>query len=299
MKSAYTVMQPLLPVEGGGQVELTDAWFVTRTLLSPSSTPHNPVVCSSLIDDALGALSSGRFVQLPAAGHILCQLPPDLLDTQIRLAIQREPFLSPIEIHVQCDSSPPIRLRLLSGEQLPLCLSQPSGAEAGLAALSRVYGPFDAGTLGGPFASRRHAAPLFQAATAELNVARGTRSIRVTNPTDHPLRICLHVRTSRDVQLSESAFLACLARQPNFSSTLLTILRDPSSQTDQDPDAFQELRNHCVPFLTRLQLQYRASLRALRGPRPMNCSPFWSRPTQRKVFSRLGKPCSNVNGWKR
>ena len=257
-KSAYTVWQPLMPTTGNERLDFDDAWFVTRSLTAPASVSHGPLVSNSLLDDAISSLPGGRFVQIPAAGYILCQLPPDVLDTQFRLAVARDVTRKTAEISVQCDSSSPIRLRLFHDECLPHALQQPSIAEAGLAGLHGHYGPFDAGTLGGPFAARRHAAKQIEAATAELNVACGTRSIRIINHAVHPVRVCLHVRTSREVALSESAFLACLERQPDFSATLLAVIRDQTPQSLIDEDAFQELRNHCVPLLKRLRREQRS-----------------------------------------
>ncbi|HEX6260360.1 MAG TPA: hypothetical protein VFZ51_06870, partial [Woeseiaceae bacterium] len=259
-KLTYTTYKTLLPVEAGETTILHDAWFVISPLRSPEAPPGSPVLATSLVDDAVEALPGGTFVEVPAAGEVACPLPPGVLDTQIRVAVERHRRVgtSPSELRVQCDSSAPIHLRLYDDEALPPTLLRTSISECGLAALNRRFGPFDAGTLGGPFAGRRHAAPWIEAATTELNVASGTRWVRVANDSEHPLRVCLAYRTSREVALTESEFLSCVMRQPDFAETFLAILRGVSPAVLVDTDALAELRNHCEPLLRQLQRHHRA-----------------------------------------
>ena len=255
-ESAYTAWRSISSIEGQGSLHLSKAWFITRSLPLPGANTYSPLVSRSLVDDAVDSLAGGNFIQLPAGEHIICRLPPESLDTQIRLAVDRDVPSVVTVLSVQYDASPRIELLMYGHEQQPMALRQPSTAEVGLAAMHHQFGPFDSGTLGGPFSRRRQPAPRIAAATAVLNASHGTRLVRVTNHASHPIRVCLHYRTSRDVRLSESTFLAYLARQPDLSATMTAMIANQQPSL-ADREAFEELRNHCVPFLDRLRMHRR------------------------------------------
>jgi hypothetical protein len=134
-------------------------------------------------------------------------------------------------IMVQYDNRPAMQLVAFVTPELPSSDFLPSRADAALAALSWQHSAYDAGTLGGPFATDRDSADLVTAATTEFIVPSGVSDIRVwaESPDAENVAVALQYRASRRYRLSESQYAELVRRSGGAHQAFVAALDDEVS----------------------------------------------------------------------
>ncbi len=210
LRERYTYFRDLLPAELNPDSQPGLATFVTRAIRAPSEKATETIVGEQHVTDALGWFDETQLVRVGEGRdcRLVYRLPDSLGSSVLRLIVDQTHLQQGTRLMMRYDGRAPIELVVQKCEGVDLNCLVPTRAEAALASLASIHGPYDSGLFGGPFAMRNTPLPLINAATAELIKPADVSRVEIWLSSDSvtEARIGLQYLDARKVELSESSF---------------------------------------------------------------------------------------------
>ena len=213
IRGKFTHFRDLLP-SSANSVSPRSVRFPIRSIGSPKQPYRQIVLGTQHVEEAAGQLPSAMLFPFSPAfcdgpGALVYQMPENLGPSVLRVVLDKATIRNASKFTIQYDNRRPIEFWVGPTTDIHSKLLKPGYQEAAVLALSNRHFPFDGSTLGGPFASIGRNADSTVAATHELVVPSGVKTVtlRATNGERNTKLVGLQYLTSRYQKLSESEWL--------------------------------------------------------------------------------------------